>query len=123
MGHYIFSKSLLVLLVLNITPSAEAQWPRPYPDRGGWGADLTGTYVNTSNGRTCEIYREGREYVFVNENGTPARFAYVGPRQLQMVAGDWNPYITVTVNQDRDGRPLLRFKEPGQAPGFWTMGQ
>ena len=44
---------------------------------------MSGTYVNTSNNGTCEVYREGRDYVFVNENGTPARFRFVGRGQLQ----------------------------------------
>jgi len=85
---------------------AAAQWAAPpFPARD----DLSGNYVNTSNGGACEVYRQGRDYVFVNENGTPARFRFVGPNQLRIVSGDWNPNTVATVGQGRDGRPFLRF--------------
>jgi len=93
------------------------RFPPPPPPPG----DLSGTYVNTSNNGTCEVYREGRNYVFVNENGTPARFRFVGPDQLRIVSGDWNPNTVATVGVGRDGRPFIRFKEPGNRPGFWVL--
>jgi len=88
----------------------------PFPAR----VDLSGTYVNTSNDGVCEVYRQGRDYVFVNENGTPARFRFVGPGRLAMVSGVWNPDTVVTVGRGRDGRPVIRFKEPGNPPGTWV---
>ena len=97
---------------------AVAQPPfAPPPPRG----DLSGTYINTSNNGTCEVFRRGRDYVFVNENGTPARFRFVGPNQLRIVSGDWNPNTVATVGVGRDGRPFIRFKEPGNRPGFWVL--
>ena len=104
-------------LVLAGGSLASAQWgpPRLPPP-----PDLSGTYVNTSNGGVCEVSRQGRDYVFVNENGTPARFRFVAPDQLRMVAGEWNPNTIATVGQGRDGRPFIRFKEPGQRPGVWV---
>jgi hypothetical protein len=53
-------------------------------------------------------------------NGTAARFTFTGPRRMEMVSGDWNPDTIVTVSQDREGRTVLRFKEPGNPPGFWV---
>jgi hypothetical protein len=109
----------VALLFLGSAGVAAAQWPPPFRDR--WvGADLSGRYVNTSNGGGAEVFRSGRDFIFVNENGTPARFAYVGPRRLQMVSGDWNPATVATVLQRADGRLLLRFNEPGQRPGYWV---
>ncbi|MBI1917944.1 MAG: hypothetical protein HYS12_24890 [Planctomycetes bacterium] len=104
-----------VLLLAGDSLMAQRFPPPPPP------GDLSGTYVNTSNGGTCEVYREGRDYVFVNENGTPARFRFVGPGRLRMVAGDWNPTIVATVGVGRDGRPFLRFQEAGNPPGYWVQ--
>jgi hypothetical protein len=96
---------------------ATAQWPpQPLPPP----VDLSGPYVNTSNGGACEVYRRGRDYVFVNENGTPARFRFVAPGQLRLISGDWNPATVATLGTDREGRTFLRFKEPGNPPGFWV---
>jgi hypothetical protein len=95
---------------------ATAQWPqRPPPP-----PDLCGAYVNTSNGGACEIRRLGRDLEFINENGTPALFRFVGPGQLRMIAGEWNRNTVVTLGTGRDGRPFLRFKEPGNPPGYWV---
>src|SRR5262249_3205255 len=75
----LFCRSLPGLLV-DGQALAEPAWPRgPAPVR----IDLSGTYVNTSNNGTCEVYRRGRDYTFVNENGTPARFRFVGPDRLR----------------------------------------
>ena len=93
------------------------RYPPPPPPPG----DLSGTYVNTSNNGTCEVYREGRDYVCVNENGTPARFRLVGRGQLRMVSGDWDPTTVGTVGQDRDGRPFIRFQEAGKRAGYWVL--
>lgn len=76
--------------------------------------------MHTGNGGVCQIYRQGRGFVFVNENGTPARFDFTGPRRLGLTSGDWNPYIVATVGQDEYGRTLIRFKEPGQPAGYWV---
>jgi hypothetical protein len=61
--------------------------------------------------------------VFVNENGTPARFAFVGPSTLELVSGDWNPDTFATLSRNRHGRPVIRFKEPGQPAGFWVSAE
>ena len=105
-----------VLLFAGDSFATAQRVPPPFPPRD----DLSGTYVNTSNNGTCEVFRRGRDYVFVNENGTPARFRFVGPNQLRIVSGDWNPNTVATVGMGRDGRPFIRFKEPGNPPGFWV---
>ena len=115
--------TFLLPALLFASPSPARAQLGPPPPRPGWrGGDRIpeGTYVNTSNNGRCEVSREGRDYVFVNENGTPARFTFVGPGQLRMVDGDWNPNTVATVVRGRDGRPVLRFKEPGNPPGFWV---
>jgi hypothetical protein len=126
MNRHILSLVLPALLLLGSACPAAAQWgpPPPYRDSGGWlGHDLSGTYINTSNGRACEVYRRGRDFVFVNENGTPARFAFVGPRTLELVRGDWNPDTVATLSRDRYGRRVIRFKEPGQPAGYWVRDE
>ena len=104
------------LLLAGNSPATAQRRPPPLPPQ----VDLSGPYVNTSNDGACEVYRQGRDYVFVNENGTPARFRFVGRGRLEMVSGDWNPDTVVTVGRGRDGRPVLRFKEPGNPPGTWV---
>jgi hypothetical protein len=122
MARYLVSALLPALLFLGGAGPVVAQWrPPPDPDRAAVRDEsLSGSYVNTSNDKGCEVYRRGRDYVFVNENGTPARFTFVGPGRLEMVSGDWNPDTVATVRRDRDGRLVLRFKEPGQPAGYWV---
>jgi hypothetical protein len=112
-----------VLLLVLVGPAGAQRDPRfPVPERDGWmGQSLAGNYINTSNIRRCQVYRRGRSYLFVNENGTPARFGFVGPNRLEMISGDWNPDTVVTIGRDRENRILLRFQEPGQEPGFWVQ--
>jgi hypothetical protein len=114
-----------LLLLGGALPVCTAQpLPSPYPYGGGWrDGGLSGRYVNTSNGGTCEVYRQGRDYVFVNENGTPARFTFAGPDRLRLEAGDWNPDTVATVERNRYGRPVLRFKEPGNPAGLWVKDE
>jgi hypothetical protein len=123
MARYLISALLPALLFLGTAgPAAAQRYPPPYPPRGPEWQDegLSGQYVNTSNGGQTEVRRRGDGYVFVNENGTPAGFEFVGPRQLRMVWGDWNPDTMATVTRDRSGRPALRFQEPGQRPSYWV---
>jgi hypothetical protein len=122
MARYLISALLPALLLLTGAAPAPAQWPsRPPPREHVRPADnLSGAYVNTSNDGRCEVSRRGRDYVFVNENGTAARFDFVGPDRLEVVSGDWDPETVATVTRDRDGRLMLRFKEPGQDPGYWV---
>jgi hypothetical protein len=83
--------------------------------------DLSGQYVNQSNGGPCSISRDGRSYVFVNENGTPAQFDFVSRNRLRMISGDWDPRTVATVQgRDRWGRMVIRFDSTGQ-PGFWVQ--
>src|ERR1043166_2660605 len=107
----------LPFLLLVGNSIATAQWPRPAVPPPG---DLSGPYVNTSNDGPCEVYRRGRDYIFINENGTRACFRFVGPGELRMVSGGWNPDTIATVGTGRDGRPFIRFQEPGQRPGYWV---
>jgi hypothetical protein len=111
-----------VLLLVGPGP-ADASWRPPW--RGdGWrervGIDLTGAYINRSNGGQCQVSRRGRGYDFVNENGTPAFFVYSGPRRLRMVSGDWDPDIVVTVTRGLRGRIVLRFDSPNAPTGYWV---
>jgi hypothetical protein len=120
------SISLLLLSAMLFVQSAapaHGGW-RPAWDRPGWRQrirdEIAGTYVNQSNGRQCYVNRQGRGYEFVNENGTPAQFVFTGPGRLQMVSGDWDPDIVVSVSRDRVGRTVLRFDSPNAAPGVWV---
>jgi hypothetical protein len=106
------------LLLLLQSAAGNAQWRPPY--RGGGDTGLAGNYINTSNGGSCSISPEGRGYVFINENGSAARFVFVGPRRLEMVSGEWNPGVVATLGRDREGRMLIRFQEPGNKPGYWV---
>lgn len=95
--------------------ASRAQWVGP-PVR----SDLSGRYVNQSNGAECSIFRQGRTFVFINEGGTRARFRYVGPRRLEMVAGDWDPRTVATVEGlNPEGRMVIRFDSTG-SPGYWV---
>jgi hypothetical protein len=58
--------------------------------------------------------------VFVNENSTPARFTFVGPRTLRLESGDWNPGTVATLSRDSYGRQVIRFQEPGEPAGYWV---
>jgi hypothetical protein len=111
-----------VLFLVNPTP-ANGFW-RPPGNGLGWrdrrDDGLTGTYTNRSNGKECSVYRQGRNYVFINENGSRARFVFAGRRRLEMVSGSWDPDITVTVSRDRDGRTVLRFDSPNSRSGYWV---
>jgi hypothetical protein len=103
-----------LLLADGTVPVAVAQ--RARVQRGD---DISGEYVNRSNGEYCSVEARGRGFVFVNENGSRARFAYAGPRRLEMVSGDWDPDVVVTVQRDRRDRPVLRFDSGNAAPGYW----
>ena len=56
-----------LLLAVVLVPAASAQFGDPLP----------GEYVNTSNKGRCVVHRDGRGYVFTNENGDNARFEFV----------------------------------------------
>jgi hypothetical protein len=118
---------LPAFLLLIGVPEASAQWSRPYPgppSRDPGRDDLSGFYMNTSNGGKCQVMRHWGYYVFINENGTPARFVFSGPDRMRMVAGDWDPDTMVVVQWARFGRPTLRFQgtRPGGQPGYWVPG-
>jgi hypothetical protein len=108
---------LLPALMFLADPSpALAQWRQPAAFRDS----IAGQYVNQSAGGQCSVYRRGGGYVFVNENGSKARFVYSGSNQLVWVAGDWDPNIVVTVLRSRDGRTMLRFDAPNTPTGYWV---
>ena len=82
---------------------------------------LPGIYGNVSGGGTCEVQIDRRGYyLFTNENGSQAEFAYYAPGRLHMISGTWNPNIDVTVSQDRRGRTVIRFQEPSTPAGYWV---
>ena len=111
------------LLLLSSPGHAEAQWDRPYstPNYGQIARDaLPGLYTNVSNSGTCEVRPHRRGYLFINENGSQALFAYYAPGKMRMIAGTWNPEILVSVSQDRQGRTVLRFEEPFTPAGYWV---
>jgi hypothetical protein len=103
------------LCLINPDP-AHAFWRA---DRDGRPMNIAGDYVNRSNGGRCSVYPQGRGFVFVNENGSKARFVFTGPRRLEMVSGQWDPSVVVTVVPRRGG-PVLRFDSPNAATGYWV---
>jgi hypothetical protein len=113
---------LLPAVLLLVSPApATASWDS-WRDRGRRGQrydDLSGSYVARGNGGECEIYRRGRSYVFVNENGSRARFVFDGPRRLKQVSGDWDPSVTAKVLRGRGGRTTIRFDSPNAPSGYW----
>ena len=99
------------MLVASSAP-APAQWG-PVTPRSAWmSANLTGTYTNMSAGGTCYIEQSGRQFLFTNENGSQAIFAFTGARRLEIVQGEWDPSVIATVGHDRLGRILIRFDAP-----------
>jgi hypothetical protein len=83
------------------------------------GPSLVGTYRNASSGGYAYVYRSGRGYLFVDENGLQAWFANPTASRLDMVAGDWVPTV-VRVVRAGFGRTLLRFDAPG-VTGYWRQ--
>jgi hypothetical protein len=108
---------LLPALLLLTIPAFAPALPWDNPGFGG----LSGNYVNTSNGGNASVMRDGRSYVFTNENGSNARFVFDGPGQLRIVEGEWDPRTRVFVQgRDRFGRQVLRFESTGR-PGYWVQ--
>src|SRR6476659_8374295 len=68
-----------LLLADGTVPVAVAQ--RARMQRGD---DISGEYVNRSNGKYCSVEARGRGIVFVNETDSPARLVYVRARRLDM---------------------------------------
>jgi hypothetical protein len=124
MSHLTRIAFLPVFVLLLAAPAARSQGYPGYQDLG-WRDrgpyDLSGPYINTSNGGRCQVTRAGPGYIFTNENGTPARFVFSGPGRLRMISGDWDPNTMVFVTRGRDGRLALRFQgpDPSQPPGYW----
>ena len=116
MVRYAMAAPLLVALAVLLAPAEAAGQRRPPPRRAE--VNLAGTYENVSGGGTCYIYARRGGYLFVNEHGTEARFAYTARGKLEMTSGDWDP-TTVTVGKDRQGRTRLRF-DSGEKPGYWV---
>jgi hypothetical protein len=128
-GESIMSHPYRIALLAGIVlllgaPTARSQWYHGNADQG-WRDrgpdDLSGPYINTTNGGRCFVARAGAGYIFTNENGTPARFVFSGPGRLRMTSGNWDPNTTVFVERGRRGRLALRFQgpDPTQPPGFW----
>jgi hypothetical protein len=119
---YRFLWLLLLPAVLLLAPAAaEAQWgPRPTP---GWRFrardDISGPYLS-QGGAWCSVRREGDSFIFINDQGSWARFVWAGPNRLVQVEGQWDPSVVATVTSDRRGRTVLRFDSPNAPPGFWT---
>lgn len=103
------------------TPSlASAQVYYPPPPDGWEETGIAGPYYNVSGGGQTFIHQRGRGYVFVNEQGSRAFFVYSGPNQLRQVSGEWDPSVRATVSRDRQGRTVIRFSSPYDAPGYWV---
>lgn len=122
MWRYV-SMLLLPAVLFLLTPAPANGFWNPPGRAPGWrdrrDDGLTGTYTNRSNGGECSVSRQGRNYVFVNENGSRARFAFTAARRLEMVSGVWDPSIVVTMTRGRNGRTILRFDSADSAPGYW----
>jgi hypothetical protein len=114
---------LLPTALFLLAPSpATAQWGPP--DRGRWvDSGLAGRYVFDGNNGECSISRRGRDFLFVNERGARATFAFVGPGQLQLVGGDegWGRDMTATISRDRRGRRVIQFSTPDGSAGRWIQ--
>jgi hypothetical protein len=82
-------------------------------------ADLTGPYINQSNGGRCSVHRDGRSYIFTNENGSWARFVFADYDRLVQVEGQWDRSVCATVQHDR-GRIVLTFDSPNAPSGYWV---
>jgi hypothetical protein len=109
------------LFLLGPVPApVNGQWERPMPARRAY-PDISGHYV-TGSGANCYVYCQRRGFLFVNERGSRAIFAWSGPRQLRVVriVDGWDPNIVVTVTRDADGRRVLQFDAPDTPTGFWT---
>ena len=74
---------LLLPAVLLLNPGfASAHWPRPrpVPIPAPWAnSDLAGTYTNAVAGGQCFVYAQRSGYLFINQNGSRAWFAYSAP--------------------------------------------
>jgi hypothetical protein len=117
-----YAAALLIWPALFLLPApAPGRAPGPAPALGGQIVnDLAGTYENVSGGGYCYVYGRPRGYLFVNENGSQALFAYAGPGQLRMIRGDWDPSVIVSVEHDPYGRVRLRFDSPNAPTGYWA---
>jgi hypothetical protein len=83
---------------------------------------LVGTYMNESNGGTCTVAPAAGGYLFTNENGDQALFAYAAPQRLAITNTlFWDPNVVATVFRGRSGRLSIRFTSPSAAPGFWVQ--
>jgi hypothetical protein len=109
-----YTTYLLPLLFIVMTGADIQSRPAPVAD------PLPGRYVSTTVAGACSVERVRGGYLFVNNVGSAARFAYTAPGRLEMVAGDWDPTVVVTVSRDARGRTVLRFDSQNAAPGYWV---
>jgi hypothetical protein len=112
---------LPALLLLSPAPT-EAQWRQPGPAPGyryRTREGLSGRY-QSQGGAWCSVRREGDSYIFVNDQGSWARFTWAGRDRLEQVEGQWDPNVVCTVTRDYDGRTVLRFDSPNAPSGYWT---
>jgi hypothetical protein len=80
---------------------------------------LSGPWLS-QGGAPCEVRREGDSYVFINDQGSWARFVFASDIRLEQVDGQWDRNVTCTVTRDELGRITLRFDSPNAASGYWT---
>jgi hypothetical protein len=113
---------LLPALLLTGTAPATAQWPQPRPApvwRAAPASRLDGAYLH-QNGGPCSVERRRDGYLFINEQGSWARFVFTGPNRLEQVGvTEWDPSTVCTVSRDRFGRTVLRFDSSDGPPGYW----
>src|SRR5262245_62403638 len=121
MRRYVAFLLPAVLLLAGLCEAA-AEWAQrwPAPVAAAQFNDIPGTYENISSGGYCSVEARRGGFLFTNERGSSAWFAYVAPGQLQMVSGEWDPNVVVTVGRDAYGRTLLRFDAPGTPTGYWV---
>jgi hypothetical protein len=126
-GEYTMSRYLWLLLlpaVLLLAPTpTNAQWLPPGP-APGWrpqmAGGLAGTYLS-QGGAPCFVEGRRDSYVFINDQGSRARFVFTGPNQLEQIGPTgWDPTVVCTVTRDRFGLTVLRFDSPNAPPGYWT---
>ncbi len=111
---------LPIALFLSSPAPVSAQWERPGP-RYVAHPNIAGRYAFGSSGN-CFVYPRREGYLFVNERGSRAIFAWSGPRRLSLVSteGGWDPNMIVTVSRDRYGRTVLAFDAPDTPTSYWT---
>jgi hypothetical protein len=117
MLRYLAIVPILGALILLTATDANAQRRRvPPPIR--MDTSIAGDYENITSGGYAYVRARRGGFIFVNEHGAEAFFAWAAPGRLEMMHGEWNP-TTAFVQRDRHGRTLIEFHSGEGRPGHW----